>query len=73
MTLVKKTFTIELTEEEITLLHRAANDMKKSHETLLDSEDIDTRMRAGKVVADCRHIRNALAGLVGSTYMGNDI
>ena len=72
MTLVNKTFTIELTAEEIELLHRAANEMKKSHEILLDSEDINTRMRASKVVSDCRHIRNALAGLVGTTYMGND-
>ena len=72
MTLNEKNFVITLTEEEITLLHKAANEMKKSNEILLDSEDINTRMRASKVVSDCRHIRNALAGLVGTTYMGND-
>ena len=73
MTVNEKNFVITLNEEEITLLHKAANEMKKKYAPLLDSEDVDERIKGNKYVSEYRRIRNALASLVNVSYMGDDI
>lgn len=73
MTLKEKTFTIELTEEEIELLHKAANEMYKKYKPIAeDGETVEERIQAGKLSTPYRHLRDALANMVGTRYMGSD-
>ena len=70
MTLNEKNFVITLTEEEITLLHKAANEMKLWYEQKTMSDDIDERIEGNKYVSAYRHLRDDLAELVGTRYGG---
>lgn len=71
MKMIEKTFTIELTEQEIEIITTALHgEYKHIKEMKCDSPEHSRKMHEKMV--NIRGIRNSFASLIGRMYMGED-